>query len=192
MTSTSFCLNVSSGNNLSSTRLQHNNLLENSTLAYCSKLFLLSAPFFVPTTPIVTNLQSRLSRSCKKTLSWSRGRDGLWSELWTDKLEKCYTLNFRLRHKKSTFSLRSPPEFSFEISGRTWCYSSKIDLFITITMGIRRRLRPVDWISFDHPTHVPLTSHSRSTHIPLTYPHVPPRSIFENRSLVDFQKRNGH
>ena len=24
------------------------------------------------------------------------------------------------------------PEISFEISGRTWCYSSKIDLFITI------------------------------------------------------------
>ena len=37
---------------------------------------------------------------------------------------------------KSIFSSRSPPEISFEISGRTWCYSSKI----------------------------PLTSHSRPTH----------------------------
>ena len=33
---------------------------------------------------------------------------------------------------KSIFSSRSPPEISFEISGRTWCYSSKIDFFITI------------------------------------------------------------
>ena len=29
-------------------------------------------------------------------------------------------------------------------------------------MGIRKCLRPVDLISFDHPTHVPLLSHSQS------------------------------
>ena len=33
---------------------------------------------------------------------------------------------------KSNLSSISPKEISFEISGRTWCYSSKIDLFITI------------------------------------------------------------
>ena len=38
------------------------------------------------------------------------------------------TLHFEIR----SFCQDRPPEISFEISARTWCYSSKIDLFITI------------------------------------------------------------
>ena len=34
---------------------------------------------------------------------------------------------------KSIFSSRSPPEISFEISGRTWCYPLKIEFFRKIT-----------------------------------------------------------
>ena len=38
--------------------------------------------------------------------------------------------------EKKLFVKIAPPNISFEISGRTWCYSSKIDLFITISPEI--------------------------------------------------------
>ena len=47
--------------------------------------------------------------------------------------KRFWMINLKTLHfEKYILSSRSPPEISFEISGRTWCYSSKIDLLITI------------------------------------------------------------